>query len=632
MIHINNTPVTNYKNLEKVEEVNGSLTLSFTSFNYANRAHHLLKEESIVTVNDYDFKIKQLSEFTYSKHIQAVSTFFDLGGHYIDDMFAGTRYLEDLLSFTFKGTGWTYSLKASNKLLTITNYGNDNALKLLHDLCKVAKIEYQIMPNNHVVFDTQIGPDNDAQYRYGHNIKTLSKNVDTTNLRTRIRGYGADGLNVIYTSPNASKFGIIEADPIHDDRFHIEENLASYIKEQLQDEPEIAIELDTVELISRELGERIWLIYEPLDIEIKSRILSKRSIVRNGELVMESVVIGNSLPKSTSDLFAEQKLEYDTQNKINRSKFEQTNDRITLEVTELQHGIEENKALFEITATEIRSEVSQVNKRLGDRITNNSSKITQTATEIRSEVSKEVRTLDGKIDSANSSITQLSNEISLKVNSSDLSSEIKLELGRVTISASQINFNGHVFGSNATFTGDISGSNIAAGTYYGADGSRDKIDFGQGYVSLAGDGIRLARHSRSYLSIDGSGNFFLYGNYMNNTQNIVARFNNKSGNGGHLTINEITVTNFNNSSARELKKNIEKASFNGLKRVMSTPIYQYHFKTQDDRELKHTGTIYDESPAEMVSPHGDAISPYAMTSILWKAVQELNQKVEELSK
>lgn len=612
MIHINNTPITNYKNLEIVEEVNGSLTLSFTSFNYANKAHNLLKEESIVTVNDYDFKIKQLSESTYSKHIQAVSTFFDLGGHYIDDMFAGTRYLDDLLSFTFNGTGWTYSLKTSNKLLTITNYGNDNALKLLLDLCAVAKIEYQIMPNNHVEFDTQIGPDNDAQYRYGHNIKTLSKNVDTTNLRTRIRGYGADGLNVIYTSPNASKFGIIEADPIHDDRFHIEENLANYVKEQLQDEPEIAIELDTVELINRELGERIWLIYEPLDIEIKSRILSKRSIIRNDELVTESVVIGNSLPKSTSDLFAEQKLEYDTQNKINRSRFEQTNDRITMEVEELEHGIEENRSLFEITAKDIRSEVSQVDKRLGDRITTTNSRITQTASEITSTVESNYRDLDGRVSSNRSEIQQLDREISLKVNSNELSSEIKLEIGKATIEAEQINFKGAVFGESATFKGTVS-----ARDFVGPEGQPHRISFGSkeeyGFINGADDAIRLAFNSQNYLQITKGGiaNFYVHGErkaYFD-ANGLVVRGN-------------VYADNIGTTSARDKKKNIEKYTGLALGKVLNTEVYQYHFKGQTDTSKKKLGLIFDEAPFEIMNDDRESIDLYAMISLLWRAIQE----------
>lgn len=681
MIYINNTPITNYKNLENFEEVSGILTLSFTSFSMANNAHRYLNEEAIVTIAGYDFKIKRMTGTTFSKSIQAVSTFFDLGGHYIDDMFAGTRKLSELLDFTFKDTSWTYELDAPDDRLFMPNYGNDNALKLLNALLQVAKLEYQILPNQRVRIAKQIGPDNGAQYRYGYNIKTLSRVVDTTNLKTRIRGYGADGLSVIYTSPNASKFGIIEADPVHDDRFYIKDNLVDYIKSQLNDEPEISIELDTVELTNKSLGERVWLIYEPLDIEIKSRILSKRSVIRNGELVTESVVIGNSLPKSTSDLFAEQKLEYDTQNKVNRSKFEQTNDRITLEVEELEVGLQANRAALDVTAKEIRAEVeekitvteenlehvkSQVEAlntdlvekinavdikaisntshlsqlatsltskieteitRVDNKVDNFSSEFRQTSSSLSSTISSNYNTLQGRINQSNSAINQWADRINLKVDKGGVISAINLSPESVDISASKINFNGHVFGSNATFTGTIRGSAIRGGRYYGADGSSDKIDFGSGYISLSGDGIRLARNSSNYLSVDSSGHFFFYG-----SSGISARINTKSSGGGHLTINEITVTNFNNSSAREMKKNIKKASFNGLKKVMSTPIYQYHFKTQDDRELMHTGTIYDESPPEMVSPHGDAISPYAMTSVLWKAVQELNQKVEELAK
>lgn len=683
MIYINNTPITNYKNLENFEEVSGIFTLSFTSFSMANNAHRYLNEEAIVTIAGYDFKIKRMTGTTFSKSIQAVSTFFDLGGHYIDDMFAGTRKLSELLDFTFKDTGWTYELDAPDDRLFMPNYGNDNALKLLNALLQVAKLEYQILPNQRVRIAKQIGPDNGAQYRYGYNIKTLSRVVDTTNLKTRIRGYGADGLSVIYTSPNASKFGIIEADPIHDDRFHIAANLVDYIKNQLQDEPLISIELDTVELINRELGEQIWLIYEPLDIEIKSRILSKRSVIRNGELVTESVVIGNSLPKSTSDLFAEQKLEYDTQNKVNRSKFEQTNDRITLEVEELEVGLQANRAALDVTAKEIRAEVeekitvteenlehvkSQVETlntdlvekinavdikaisntshlsqlatsltskieteitRVDNKVDNFGSELKQTSSSISSTISSNYNTLQGRINTTNSAINQWSDRINLKVDKNGVIGAINLSPESVDISASKINFNGHVFGHNATFTGTLSAPVLDANNAsisFGTSGSTQRIDW------AGKNSLRLVGGMFNYIQLTTTGMVFYTREY--NGQPVVSvqkDFIVRNGMNIRVQDGGKIVGDVQPTSKRELKDNITLVRDGYLKEVMSTPIFNYFYKDDPQKEIR-TGVIVEESTPTIVSADQEGIDLYGMVSVLWKAVQELNQKVEELAK
>ena len=89
----------------------------------------------------------------------------------------------------------------------------------------------------------------------------------------------------------------MEAEPIHDDRFTDARVLTEYIASQLLDVPELAIESSIPELTEREIGERVWLIYEPLGIEMQTRILKQTKVLRNGKLITSSVVFGNSLIK-----------------------------------------------------------------------------------------------------------------------------------------------------------------------------------------------------------------------------------------------------------------------------------------------------------------------------------------------
>lgn len=433
MIYINNLPLTNYKDVQIAEEVSGGFTLSFASFDYQNKAHKELKEEAVVTIDGYDFRIKQINESTYTKQISAVSTFFDLGGVYKSKIYGGTRTIKQFLTWTLSGTDWTYEYVGTDPYILIPNYGTDNALKLIQGLCEVAKIEYKIMPNNHLIFKEKIGSNNNAQYRYGHNIKALEKTVDTTNLKTRIEGIGHQGLSVTYTSPYAKQFGIIEAEPIIQEEFTNEKELLNHIKSQINDEPLLSIKLDAIELTNKELGEEVWLIYEPLEIELQSRVLKVIKTIKRGQLVVDSVVIGNHKPKTSTDLLAKQRVEIDKNKKITMSYIEQTNDRIRLAVEEINGEMAEQKAEFELTASQIRSEVKAVDKRLGDRITTTNSRITQTASEIRSEVNKEVEHLDGKIDTTNSRITQTADQIRTEVNA-----DIKRVDGDITKTNSKI--------------------------------------------------------------------------------------------------------------------------------------------------------------------------------------------------
>ncbi|QGH35128.1 hypothetical protein GI584_14220 [Gracilibacillus salitolerans] len=64
---------------------------------------------------------------------------------------------------------------------------------------------------------------------------------------------------------------------------------------------------------------------------------------------------------------------------------------------------------------------------------------------------------------AESSITQLSNQIEMKVEENDVRSIFTQEADSFTFEASQINFDGHVFGEDATFIGEISGARFYSG-------------------------------------------------------------------------------------------------------------------------------------------------------------------------
>ncbi|QJT71651.1 tail-associated endopepeptidase [Psychrobacillus phage Spoks] len=410
-------PLNHIQGLEVNQEVNGAYTASFTSFNYPNNpGYALLEEESINIVEDQEFRVKQLEENRHSKRIVAVHTFYDLADQRQDLIYGGTRSFNEFASFVLKGTGWSFSSTVTGSRF-IENFGEANIIVLINALCTVYECEYEIRANKHVHFAKQIGGDYDAQYRYGHNVKALSKKVDTTNLKTYIEGYGANGLFVSYTSPLASdsRIGIRKADPIRDDRFTQADSMLEHLKRELNDTPEAYFELDSVELTNKELGERVWLIYEPLGIEFQTRILKQTKTIKNGKLVTTKAILGNVLPKNTTDILISQKVEIDENRKEYRSKFTQTNELIHLSVEEVNSSI----AALEIKADNISLTVN-------NRIT------------------QEMAAINVKADSINLSVSNLGTRMS------GAESSINIQAGQIQSKVSQTDFNGQTISSKIT--------------------------------------------------------------------------------------------------------------------------------------------------------------------------------------
>lgn len=86
-------------------------------------------------------------------------------------------------------------------------------------------------------------------------------------------------------------------------------------------------------------------------------------------------------------------------------------------------------------------------------------------------------------------------------------------------------------------------------------------------------------------------------------------------------------------SLEELKKNIEQYDIEAMDIIRNADIYSYNFKTEKDTDKKHIGFVIGDkykTPQEVIAKSGDGIDTYAMTSILWKAIQELIQEIEKL--
>lgn len=390
-------------NYEKYEELNGALRISFSSFLHEkNPGHRLLDYETIIEDEDgHEYAVKDFGGDTFTKKATAVHTYFSLADAFKYDIHGGTRTFNDFMSFVLSGTGWTFINVDVEGYQLLPDFGEANPIVLIEQLCAVFNCERQILPGKVIRFAKKIGTDNDIQFRYCHNIETLSFSIPTAGIKTQIRGYGANGLDITYTSPLAysPRIGIRIADPIHDEEIETVEEMTTRLANELPEAPETNIKVK-VTTVDGDVGDSVWLIHDELELEYQTRILSKKT---RRDYSNSEVEVGNTQAKSIVDALLNQRATINANDKRYRSKFEQTNDRIDLEVEEIGVSI----AAINIRADSITQSVTDLNKNL-------SSKITQTAAEIRSEVTAQVTTINNNIQTVRndvSSVTQTASQI-----------------------------------------------------------------------------------------------------------------------------------------------------------------------------------------------------------------------------
>ena len=95
----------------------------------------------------------------------------------------------------------------------------------------------------------------------------------------------------------------------------------------------------------------------------------------------------------------------------------------------------------------------------------------------------------------------------------------------------------------------------------------------------------------------------------------------------------ITCTSVN-PSLEENKKNIEKFD-KGLQVVKDTDIYRFNYKYENDDIKRHIGFVIGDKynySKEITSQGNDGAELYSMISVLWAAVKEQQEQIEELRK
>lgn len=97
----------------------------------------------------------------------------------------------------------------------------------------------------------------------------------------------------------------------------------------------------------------------------------------------------------------------------------------------------------------------------------------------------------------------------------------------------------------------------------------------------------------------------------------------------------VYANSYNNNSKEELKKNITVFNENAVDLIKNSDLYKFNYKMEKDTDKQHIGFIIGDgykTPLQIISNDGNAIDSYSMSSILWKAIQEQQEQIEELKK
>lgn len=282
--------LTDYKEVKRKRRVNGEHSLSFYLLNTPNvkHAYNLVDERAIIKDKHGDeYVILGVNKRGhYGKSVTTVHVFFDNMMDWQYDLYNGSANFKQCMDFIFNGTSWKYINQGAFAVTTFENFGDDTRSSLLQKALNRYGAEMQIdNKTKTVTFKNQIGVETDAQFRYGHNLRTFEEDTDMANFATYIRGYGKDAADnefmVEYESPMAKAYGRIHQKPIRDERYKTKETLLEACKKEINDVPDTRFKISIVNLIANGLsplhkfnyGDYVYMFYEKADVKIKIRVI-----------------------------------------------------------------------------------------------------------------------------------------------------------------------------------------------------------------------------------------------------------------------------------------------------------------------------------------------------------------------
>lgn len=219
----------------------------------------------------------------------------------------GSHTFLTYLDFIFTGSDYTYTIDPLLKVYAFEkqSFGYKSRLKLFNDIITSSGVEFQV--NGKVVrILEKTGTDLSTVVRKNFNMNELGIEKHIGDFVTYQKGFGAwidendhskGRLVTEYTSPLASVYGKLEAEPLVDERYTQADNMIAVLKANVDNSYSISITLDMEDLTRAgydytqpRAGDYIMAINETLDFQEKIRIVSFTSEYDvSGQLVKHEV-------------------------------------------------------------------------------------------------------------------------------------------------------------------------------------------------------------------------------------------------------------------------------------------------------------------------------------------------------
>lgn len=254
-------------------------------------AFDMMKNQCFLIYKSEEYVIKKVNPKTIGKYkkvtIIAYHKFHeDFNCNRTYDTITGTYRINALCEFIFKNSDYKYEIDSTgiDGSVEVENFGDDSLLNLLNSMTSKFNVEYEVEGKKVFIAKTH-SRYLDEQMRYEFNINDPNLELDSTDLRTYIRGYGKKDEDTgkylayqEYTSPLEQVYGIKHAKPVRDERFTNNDSLLEEMKSELVDYIDMSLILTAVDLEEMGIkdvrkGDYVWCIIEPFNLDIQLRVV-----------------------------------------------------------------------------------------------------------------------------------------------------------------------------------------------------------------------------------------------------------------------------------------------------------------------------------------------------------------------
>lgn len=208
------------------------------------------------------------------------------------DIGDGSHRWEEYLHFIFDGSGYSFENNVMVNAFRKESFGYKNRLSLFYDVIKKAGAEF-VVHGRVVRILERVGSDLSTVVRKNFNMDDLKIEKDINGFYTFQKGFGAwkddedhskGRLEVEYKSPLADEYGIIEGEPVVDERYTKADELTKRLKQNVDNSYSISVQLDMEDLTSAgyryeqpHAGDYIMAINDNLGFRERIRIVSYTS-------------------------------------------------------------------------------------------------------------------------------------------------------------------------------------------------------------------------------------------------------------------------------------------------------------------------------------------------------------------